>query len=102
MLGHAVGDALGVPVEFCTREELYANPVTDMMGFGSYPVPEGCWSDDTSMAPCALNSLAKGEVNLNEIIIWYNGALSPFTGEHRYHSSSGKFNSNFYINSMKQ
>ena len=24
VIGHAVGDALGVPVEFCTREELRA------------------------------------------------------------------------------
>ena len=39
MLGHAVGDALGVPVEFCTRAELVKNPVTDMIGWGSHPVP---------------------------------------------------------------
>ena len=26
MLGHAVGDALGVPAEFCLREELEQNP----------------------------------------------------------------------------
>ena len=68
MLGHAIGDALGVPVEFCTREELDENPVTEMMGYGSYPVPEGCWSDDTSMALCALDSLAKGKLNYNEIM----------------------------------
>lgn len=41
VIGHAVGDALGVPVEFCEREELAKNPVTDMRGFGSYPVPAG-------------------------------------------------------------
>jgi len=41
MIGHAVGDALGVPVEFCGRDELNESPVTDMMGFGSYPVPAG-------------------------------------------------------------
>lgn len=40
MLGHAVGDALGVPVEFCDREELDLDPVVDMRGWGSYPVPE--------------------------------------------------------------
>ena len=68
VIGHAIGDALGVPVEFCTREELDENPVTDMMGYGSYPVPEGCWSDDTSMAICALDSLAKGKLNYNEIM----------------------------------
>ena len=33
MIGHAVGDALGVPVEFRDREELDAIPVTDMKGF---------------------------------------------------------------------
>ena len=68
VVGHSIGDALGVPVEFCTREELDENPVTDMMGFDSYPVPEGCWSDDTSMALCALDSLAKGKLNYNEIM----------------------------------
>ena len=68
MIGHAVGDALGVPVEFCTREDLLENPVTDMMGFGSYPVPAGAWSDDTSMSVAALDSLANGEILYDEIM----------------------------------
>lgn len=68
MIGHAVGDALGVPVEFCDREELIDNPVIDMRGYGTYPVPAGSWSDDTSMSIAALDSLAKGTVNLKEIM----------------------------------
>jgi len=68
MIGHAIGDALGVPVEFCDREELIENPVIDMRGFGTYPVPAGSWSDDTSMSIAALDSLAKGTVNLDEIM----------------------------------
>lgn len=40
MLGHAVADALGVPVEFCRREKLAANPIKDMEGFGTYPLRE--------------------------------------------------------------
>ena len=68
MIGHAVGDALGVPVEFCDREELDESPVTDMMGFGSYPVPAGAWSDDSSMALAALDSLSKGSVNYDDIM----------------------------------
>lgn len=68
MIGHAVGDALGVPVEFCSREELDETPVTDMMGFGSYPVPAGAWSDDTSMTLAALDSLAKNKVDYDEIM----------------------------------
>ena len=68
MVGHAIGDALGVPVEFCEREELDESPVTDMMGFGSYPVPAGAWSDDTSMTLAALDSLASGRVDFDEIM----------------------------------
>ena len=85
MLGHAVGDALGVSVEFCTREELDENPVTDMMGFGSYPVPEGCWSDDTSMALCALDSLKGGNLDYKEImdnfVMWLSNDDYTPTGE---------------------
>ena len=85
MIGHAVGDALGVPVEFCEREELDENPVTDMRGFGSYDVPAGVWSDDTSMSLAALDSLANGRVDCFEImqnfVKWLeDGAYTP-TGE---------------------
>ena len=76
MLGHAVADALGVPVEFCTREELSDAPVTDMIGWGSYPVPEGCWSDDTSMSLAALDSLASGSINYDEIMQNFVGWVS--------------------------
>ena len=48
VIGHAVADALGVPVEFRSRESLDPAPVTDMMGYGTYPYPAGTWSDDTS------------------------------------------------------
>ena len=68
MIGHAVGDALGVPVEFRDREELDAIPVTDMKGFGTYLYPAGCWSDDTSMSIAALDSLADGKVDFDEIM----------------------------------
>lgn len=85
MLGHAVGDALGVPVEFCARKELDEKPVTDMMGFGSYPVPAGSWSDDTSMALCALDSLKKGRIDYNGImdnfVMWLSNDDYTPTGE---------------------
>ena len=68
ILGHAVGDALGVPVEFASREELDQNPVEDMEGFGTYPLPAGCWSDDTSMSLAALDSLADGEIHWDQIM----------------------------------
>ena len=68
MFGHAVGDAIGVPVEFCNRSMLRQCPVTTMMGFGTYDVPAGTWSDDTSMSLCALHSLAKGNIDYYDIM----------------------------------
>ena len=68
MIGHAVGDALGVPVEFASRNSLKHFPVTDMSGFGTYNVPAGTWSDDTSMSLCALESLAQGTVDYDDIM----------------------------------
>ena len=41
IMGHVVGDALGVPVEFVSRTELDQNPVEDMEGYGTYPYPAG-------------------------------------------------------------
>ena len=68
MLGHAVADALGVPVEFCRREKLAAKPIKDMEGFGTYPFPKGCWSDDTSMSLCVLESLTKNKIDYEDIM----------------------------------
>lgn len=85
MLGHAVGDALGVPAEFHSRESLRENPVTDMMGYGTHHMPAGTWSDDTSMSLCALDSLAKGTVDYAEIMNhfcrWYKDGEFTATGE---------------------
>ena len=75
IIGHAVGDALGVPVEFRTREYLDKNPITDMLGYGTYSVPKGTWSDDTSMSLCSLDSLSKGKIDYDDITLnfgkWY-------------------------------
>lgn len=67
IMGLVVGDALGVPVEFKSREELKENPVEDMRGYGIYPVPKGSWSDDSSMALATLVALQEG-VNLQKIM----------------------------------
>lgn len=60
IMGLVVGDALGVPVEFMSRHELKANPVTTMREYGSHNQPRGTWSDDTSMALCLVDSLNSG------------------------------------------
>lgn len=86
MIGHAVGDALGVPMEFTSREYLRTQPVTYMMGRGTYAqVPLGCWSDDTSMSLCTLDSLTKNTVDYDDIMNnfaqWLFGAKYTSTGE---------------------
>ena len=69
MIGHAVGDALGVPVEFFSREKLDSSPVSEMTGFGAHKMPAGSWSDDTSMSLAALDSLADGKIDFFEIMV---------------------------------
>jgi len=66
LLGVAVGDALGVPVEFESRSHLMDNPVTDLMGFGTHNLPAGTWSDDSSLTFCLAEALIN-DFNLQKI-----------------------------------
>ena len=82
MMGLVVGDALGVPVEFVSGEELSKKPVTGMTGHGTYNVPKGSWSDDSSMALATLDVLREG-INLDKImanfVSWeQQGEFTPF------------------------
>jgi ADP-ribosylglycohydrolase len=78
MYGLVIGDALGVPVEFCFREELRIDPVTDMRGYGTYKQPVGTWSDDSSLALALADSLSGGQLDYESVmanfIAWYNDA----------------------------
>lgn len=59
LFGVAVGDALGVPVEFKSREYLKQNPVSYMIGYGTHHQPAGTWSDDSSLTFCLAESLCE-------------------------------------------
>ena len=78
--GLIVGDALGVPVEFKSREHLKENPVTDMMEYGTHCQPKGTWSDDSSMMLCTLDSLCEGEIDYDDIMAKFASWL--FEGEY--------------------
>lgn len=58
LFGVAIGDALGVPVEFESREYLANNPVADMQEFGTHSQPKGTWSDDSSLTFCLAEVLS--------------------------------------------
>ena len=82
LLGTAIGDALGLPVQFLDREVIAKNPVTTMVGYGQFDVPAGTWSDDSSLSLCLAESLCNG-YDLNDIannfIKWmFEGYWTPF------------------------
>ncbi len=86
MLGHAVGDAMGVPTEFCEREDLQKNPVTEMVSYKGLCVPAGTWSDDTAMELATIDSLVqKGKFDYNDIfkkwISWLDKGEYTSNGE---------------------
>jgi ADP-ribosyl-[dinitrogen reductase] hydrolase len=55
--GVAVGDALGVPVEFRSPKDRERDPVTDLRGYGTHNQPPSTWSDDTSLTLCTVDTL---------------------------------------------
>ncbi|GAB2825018.1 ADP-ribosylglycohydrolase family protein [Ferruginibacter profundus] len=81
LFGVAVGDAIGVPVEFKSRQVIRKNPVTDMIGYGTYNLPPGTFSDDSSLTFCLAEALTN-DFNLEAIgqnfVKWcYNNYWTP-------------------------
>ena len=66
ILGSIVGDALGVPGEFMSREELMEAPITDMIGGGAHEQLPGTWSDDTSMTLCTIDSIIEKGIDYDD------------------------------------
>ena len=67
LLGTAIGDALGLPIQFLEREVVAKNPITTMEGLDQFNIPAGTWSDNTSLSFCLAESLCNG-YDLNDII----------------------------------
>lgn len=59
-LSIALGDALGLPVEFQSRERLRQKPVETMEGFGAWNQMPGTFSDDSSLTFCTAEALLEG------------------------------------------
>ena len=86
IIGLAIGDALGVPAEFKSREILKKFPIITMIGNGSYYVPAGTWSDDTSMTLATIDSIITTKIiNCNDIasrfLKWFRNAEYTATNE---------------------
>jgi ADP-ribosylglycohydrolase len=81
LFGVAVGDALGVPVEFRPRGSFR---VSGMRGYGTYNQPPGTWSDDTSLTLCLADSLSRGfapDDIARNFLKWYDEGAFTAHGE---------------------
>ena len=84
VMGVVVGDALGCPVQFESRKEVARHPVTDMRGYGTFNLPDGSWTDDSSLTIALLESIRRiGKIDLDDIMEnfmkWlYNGDFTPY------------------------
>lgn len=84
LFGLAVGDALGVPVEFQRREHLRRYPVEGMRGHGTHNQPPGTWSDDTALALCLADALSEDSFSLEDLaekfVRWHQEGLHTARG----------------------
>jgi ADP-ribosylglycohydrolase len=64
LLGLAIGDALGAPLEFLFPGEF--EPVSDFQGGGAHDLRAGEWTDDTSQALALGDSLAEAGWDLDD------------------------------------
>lgn len=80
LLGLAVADALGVPVEFKKRGTFH---VDGMTGYGTYNQPPGTWSDDTSLTLALADNLGPTHIYYEDLarsfIDWRKeGIFTPY------------------------
>jgi ADP-ribosylglycohydrolase len=84
IFGVVVGDALGCPVQFESREKVARHPVTGMRGQGTFNLPAGSWTDDSSLTLALLDSIGRtGKMDLKDImgnfVEWLeHGAFTPY------------------------
>ena len=84
VMGVIVGDALGCPVQFRSRGEIGADPVTGMRGHGTYDMPVGTWTDDGSMTLASMDSIRENaginpENIMYRFVCWLTmGEYTPF------------------------
>lgn len=67
LYGVLIGDALGVPYEFRTREIMKKYPAKDMVGYGTHNQPSGTFSDDGSLTLCLAESIIMNGYNIKDV-----------------------------------
>ena len=83
IVGVVSGDALGLPVQFRSREAVRGDPIVGMRGHGTFDMPPGSWSDDGSLTLSLTLALTGSGDDLSAIadrfVRWYrDGECTPF------------------------
>ena len=84
IFGVVTGDALGCPVQFEDRSKVAEHPVRNMRGNGTFNLPAGSWTDDSSLTLALLDSICEtGSLDLkhimNNFVDWLDkGAFTPY------------------------
>ena len=84
LYGVCVGDALGVPVEFQSRQTLKQNPIMNMSSGGFHDQGIGIWSDDSSLTFCLAETITEGfdlQLLAKKFIKWKNEGYWTASGE---------------------
>lgn len=84
LLGLALGDALGMPVQH--RRPHTFLPVGDLLAGGPYDLPRGAWTDDTAVPLCLAESLCEaGHADLLDmqarLALWQREGRLSSTGQ---------------------
>lgn len=79
--GFVLGDAIGVPFEFFSKDKINIKLI-DFYEGGKHSVPKGAWSDDSSMMLCLIETLIQDGLNFDlyskKIVEWaLNGYMTP-------------------------
>lgn len=84
VMGVVIGDALGCPVQFEDRERVRLHPVESMTGHGTFDLPAGSWTDDSSLTLALLSGIREKQViDLTDImdrfVSWLiDGQYTPY------------------------
>ena len=84
IFGVVTGDALGCPVQFEERSRVAEHPITGMRGYGTFDLPAGSWTDDSSLTLALLDSICEtGTLDLKDIMenftAWLKGGeFTPY------------------------
>lgn len=83
LLGLALGDALGMPVQHRRRGTF--TPIGDLLAGGPFDLPRGAWTDETAQVLCFAETLVEcGQLDLHDLqarwVLWQREGRLSSTG----------------------